>query len=378
MNRYRFITSAVLLTLAVSLILVSCRDGGTASGKGREVELRYATHLTMEEHDGYTVASIRNPWDTTKTLSTYLLLDEGAAPPEVAPGVQVVNVPLRNSVVYSTVHIGLLEDLGATDAVAGVCDTEYIFDPEMKRRLSSGRVADCGQSITPNIERIIGLGADAVLLSPFENSGGHGKIDQAGIPVIECADYMENSPLARAEWMRFYGRLYGNSAIADSLFAETERQYLSLKELASTSTTRPKVLMDRIYGQTWNLPAGHSTMGRMIEDAGGTNPFGEVEATGSLQLSPEKVLMQAGDADYWLIRFAYSNLTLASLASDKELYTRIKAYRDGNVYGSNSSESHIFEEVAFHPQWLLGSLISILHPELEQPDKPRSYFTEIE
>lgn len=88
--------------------------------------------------------------------------------------------------------------------------------------------------------------------------------------------------------------------------------------------------------------------------------------------------MQAGDADYWLIRFAYSNLTLASLASDKELYTRIKAYRDGNVYGSNSSESHIFEEVAFHPQWLLGSLISILHPELEQPDKPRSYFKEIE
>ena len=288
MNRYRFITSAVLLTLAVSLILVSCRDGGTASGKGREVELRYATHLTMEEHDGYTVASIRNPWDTTKTLSTYLLLDEGAAPPEVAPGVQVVNVPLRNSVVYSTVHIGLLEDLGATDAVAGVCDTEYIFDPEMKRRLSSGRVADCGQSITPNIERIIGLGADAVLLSPFENSGGHGKIDQAGIPVIECADYMENSPLARAEWMRFYGRLYGNSAIADSLFAETERQYLSLKELASTSTTRPKVLMDRIYGQTWNLPAGHSTMGRMIEDAGGTNPFGEVEATGSLSSVPKR------------------------------------------------------------------------------------------
>ncbi len=372
------LTAVSVITTAAMLLLYSCGGGIASRDEGRKVKFDYAVNLAMEEHDGYTIARIRNPWDTLKTLQTYVLLQEDAEAPAGYERDQIVKVPLRSSIVYSSIHAGLIKELGAPEAITGVCDAEYIYDPMLHARIDSGLIADCGSSMAPNIERIIQSAPGAVLISPFENSTGNGKLDQIGIPVIECADYMENSPLARAEWMKFYGRLYGNSARADSLFAETERQYKELKEIAAATTDRPKVLFDRIYGQTWNLPAGSSTTGRLIEDAGAVNPFGGVDAAGSLSLSPEKVLYEAGDADIWLIRFAYTPVTYKSLAADKELYTKFKAYRDGMVYGSDSSESRIFEDVAFHPHWLLACLISIFHPEAELPSEPKSYFKKIE
>ncbi|MBD5347402.1 MAG: ABC transporter substrate-binding protein [Bacteroides sp.] len=378
MRATRHILTATTLSLVVTLLLQACGSSATTRQKGRAVEFNYAVNLTMEEFDGYTIARIRNPWDTLKTLQTYVLLNEGTEAPAGFTSDQIINVPLNNSVIYSSIHAGLIKELGAPDAITGVCDAEYIYDPLLRSRIDNGNIADCGSSMQPNIERIIKLAPGAVLLSPFENATGHGKLDQAGIPVIECADYMEISPLARAEWMKFYGRLYGYPSRADSLFAETERQYNDLKAIAASTEGRPKVLMDRVYGQTWHLPAGNSTMGRMIEDAGATNPFGNVKESGSLSLSPEKVLYEAGDADFWLIRFAYTPVTLQSLASDKDLYPRFKAYKEGNVYGSNSSESRIFEDVAFHPQWLLGCLISIFHPEVKLPSETKSYFKKIE
>lgn len=378
MRATRHILTATTLSLVVTLLLQACGSSATTRQKGRAVEFNYAVNLTMEEFDGYTIARIRNPWDTLKTLQTYVLLNEGTEAPAGFTSDQIINVPLNNSVIYSSIHAGLIKELGAPDAITGVCDAEYIYDPFLRSRIDNGNIADCGSSMQPNIERIIKLAPGAVLLSPFENATGHGKLDQAGIPVIECADYMEISPLARAEWMKFYGRLYGYPSRADSLFAETERQYNDLKAIAASTEGRPKVLMDRVYGQTWHLPAGNSTMGRMIEDAGATNPFGNVKESGSLSLSPEKVLYEAGDADFWLIRFAYTPVTLQSLASDKDLYPRFKAYKEGNVYGSNSSESRIFEDVAFHPQWLLGCLISIFHPEVKLPSETKSYFKKIE
>ena len=369
------LTSIILLT--VLPFLHGCGNGGTVSSEGEEVELKYADNLSLTEFDGYTVVKVRNPWDTTRLLQTYVLVDNGMEAPSGFSKDQVINVPLKRSVIYSSVHNGLVNELGASSAIAGVCDSEYVYEPVLKDKIRKGEIADCGNSMSPNIEKIMSLSPGAILLSPFENSGGHGKLSQAGIPIVECADYMETSPLARAEWMKFYGRLYGEPDKADSLFTETERQYLELKRIAATTTSRPKVLMDRIYGQSWNLPAGKSTMGIMIQDAGGINPFSDVKVSGSLKLSPEKVLYEAQDADIWLIRFAYTPLTLKSLGEDNKLYTQFKAYKEGRVYGSDSSRTRIFEDVAFHPQWLLGNLIALFHPELSLPVEGKLYFEKI-
>lgn len=364
--------------MTVLAMLPGCGGGGTVSEtEGREVELRYASNLQITEHEGFTEVKIRNPWDTLKTLQTYVLVESGGKVPEGYSSSQVVRVPLQTSVVYSAVHNSLINELGASEAISGVCDKEYIYEPELAERISKGDIADCGNSMQPNVERIISIKPGAVLLSPFATDNGHGKLDRTGIPVVECADYMETSPLGRAEWMRFYGRLYGKGEKADSLFEETEREYLEIKGKTRDVGRRPKVLMDRVYGQSWNLPAGESTMGRMIEDAGGRNPYSDVKESGSLQLSPEKVVYDAGDADYWFIRFVNSPMTLESLGSERPLYTRIKAYKEGNVYVSDTSRTHIFEEVAFHPQLLLSDMVRIMHPEVEGLLPERGYFTKI-
>lgn len=363
---------------AALFLLHACGGNGAASvAEGNPVEIRYASNLEMEEHEGFTVAKIRNPWDTTKTLQTYILLENGFRRPAGYPSAEVINVPLRKSVVFSVVHNSLIHELGAEDAVSGVCDTEYVLQPWLKERLANGKTEDCGNSMSPNVEKILKLSPGAVLLSPFENSNGHGKLGAAGIPIVECADYMETSPLGRAEWMKFYGRLYGEKEKADSLFNKTEKEYLELKGSASVAASRPKVLLDRIYGQSWNVPGGNSTMGIMLKDAGAVNPFESYKVSGSLQFSPEKVLMEAGDADIWLIRYAYNNVTMKSLASDKPLYTKFKAYKDGNVYGSDTSVTHLFDDMAFHPQWILGDMISLLHPEIDIPDDGKNYFVKL-
>lgn len=369
----------IFIPLVTALLLLpACGRSNAGTSGGHQVELKYSRLLSMTDYDSYTVAEIRNPWDTAAILCRYVLLPRDAAIPNGVNPQQVLRVPLTRSIVYSSVHNGLISELGAGASISGVCDSRYIYEPNLVKRLESGDLADCGSSMSPNVERIIQLSPQAILLSPFENSGGHGKLSQASIPIVECADYMESSPLARAEWMKFYGRLYGAKERADSLFTMTENAYLALKNLTDTVSFRPKVLIDRIYGQSWNVPGGCSTMGTLLNDAGAVNPFGDRKVSGSLSLSPEKVLYEADDADFWLIRYSYSPLTLKSLADDKDLYTRFKAYRDGNVYGSDSSTSRIFEDLAFHPHWLLADMISIFHPEISLPPKHKNYFTRLQ
>ena len=348
------------------LLLQGCKDGSSnAIATGKPVEFKYASNIKMEDHAGFSLVEIRNPWDTLKTLQRLILLDHGEKIPVGFEDATVITVPLEKSVVYSSVHNSLISELGAVEAIAGICDKDYIVDEKVKTGLQAGKIDDCGNSMSPNVERIIKLSPDAVLLSPYENGGGEAKITKVGIPIVECADYMEASPLGRAEWMKFYGRLYGKAAEADSLFTVTESEYDRLKNLAKESTTRPGVLFDRVYGQSWSVPGGKSTVGILINDAGGKNPFDSYDVAGSVQLSPEKVAYEGGEADIWFIRYANTPLSLKSLKEEKPLYGLLKAYKEGNVYGSETIKTNLFDDQAFHPQWVLQDMIRIIHPEIE-------------
>lgn len=374
---YTFFSALVALSF-----LISCKNGNARLSEtgGDTVRMDYARNLSMVEFDGYTVVKIRNPWDTALVLHEYILLPEGAEVPAAMSGkASVVRVPLKSSVVYSSVHNSLLCELGAGDAVAGVCDVRYIHLPELARRIEAGEVADCGNSMSPDIERMIQLMPGAILLSPFENSNGYGKLSQIGVPIVECADYMESSPLGRAEWMKFYGRLYGKSERADSLFNVTERDYLAVKALADSADFRPKVLMDRVYGGAWNVPGAYSTMGRFIEDAGGCNIFDGYKVSGSVGLAPEQVFYKAGDADVWLVRYAgEKEMTLRRLGEDNAIYRNLMPFKNKSVYGCNTAYRHFYEEVPFHPQWLLTELIELFHPELSADKTASRYFSRMD
>ena len=220
-----------LYILITALLLAACSVPATHSGEGQPVSLSHATLLGMAEADSFVVATVKNPWDTTRTLATYVMVPDSLPMPSHLPQGTVVRTPLRRAVVTSAVHLALLADLDALGGVGGVTDAGYIVSQRIREYLQRHpNVADMGQSMQPNVERMRMDKVDAVLVSPFENAG-HGALDNAGIPLIVCADYMETSPLARAEWMRFYGRLFGVGQRADSLFAVVEQAYLAAKSV---------------------------------------------------------------------------------------------------------------------------------------------------
>ncbi len=396
---------AVLLSgavlMALLLMLSGCRKSrpSTSDAVGDTIPLRYAQNLTMVRFSDGILVELKDPWHEGRILHRYWLTEDSNSNPSTILSplsslhspLSSVRFPLQRSVVFNTAHASLIGMLNATDRIAGVADLKYMLLPDVQRRVQQGEIVDCGNSMSPDVEQIVSLHADAILLSPFENSGGYGRLEKLGIPIIECADYMETSPLGRAEWMRFYGLLFGCSQQADSLFSMVEHAYCSLRDsVASTSqrlnsSARPagalsersgertSLLTERLTGSTWYVPGGKSTMGRLIADAGATYAWADDDHSGSLALSFETVLSKSGNADVWLMNTSsLQPFTYESLAAEHHGYTQFKAFRDRNIYFINTLQVPYFEEVSFRPDLLLRDYITMLHPNPQHP--PLRYF----
>lgn len=354
-----------LFVVCYICMLSACTGGrrDNSSDDGRMVEMRYAELLTMRQGEGYTAVEIRNPWDSAALLHRYVLMPDGVELPPDAPDAEVVRVSLKNSAVYTSVLCGLIDELDAMAAVKGVCDLQYIYIDKVQQGVSGGSIADLGSSMTPDIEKLVDIHPDAMFISPFENSGSYGKLGKLHIPIIECADYMETSPLGRAEWIRFYGLLFGKQKEADSIFAAVEKNYNAMKKLAAKQPRKPTVVTEMKTGSTWYIAGNNSTVGRLIADAGGTYIFNDLKTSGAVPYSPEQAFAKAQKADFWLIKYSQaSDMTMDELAAAWSSNKHIAAFRNGNVYGCNLAKTHFYEETPFHPDVLLRNIINIFHP----------------
>lgn len=362
--------------IAVLLVLASCKGGSTAAllSGADSIELKYSRLLTLQKGDGFTLAEIRNPWDTTRVLHSYVLVPKDRELPAELPEGDVIRTPLERSVFYTSMHTALVCELGASGAVAGICNPEYITTDMLRKGLDSGRIVNCGDGSAPDIEKIIELGPDAILLSPFENSGSYGKLGSIGVPIIECADYMETGTLGRAEWMRFYGLLVGKAEKADSLFAEVEKDYNKMKALVGSKGKKPTVVDGNKFGSTWYVAGANSTIGRIISDAGGSYVFSGEKATGSVPYAPEVVFEQAQNAQVWMMKYSgTADMTYAQLAREWANYAEMGAFKRKNIYACNLRKVAFYEETPFHPNLLLRDYIKIFHPEILKDHELRYY-----
>ena len=364
-----------LFGLFILLTLFSCNGHmSRLLGDCDSIPFKYATLPSIVEYDDYTVVNIENPWKDGKALHTYVLVPRDAELPVHLPKGTVLRTPLEHAVVFTTVHSSLLMSLDCKDRIAGVADLKYIKIPWIQEQVAAGKIVDCGDGMSPVIEKIIDLHPDAILLSPFENSGGYGKLEDIDIPLVECAEYMEVSPLARAEWMRLYGLLFGCREKADSLFEVVEKSYNALKQKTHQKGPGRSVLVDKQVGSVWYVPGGRSTIGQMIKDAGGQYPWADDEHSGSLSLPFETVLENASDTGVWMFRYDNDEpITLEQLLAEKEGYGMFGAFRTGEVYGCNTRTSLFYEETPFRPDWLLQDFIHMLHPEIQGLEPLRYY-----
>lgn len=372
---------SLLLYSCVAVALLSC-GGRSASGEptaeGDSLAFKYASLLSITQHEGYTIAEIKNPWKPDKLLHRYILVDRKAGTGNSdnnLPEGTVIKIPLERTAVFTTVHCALLTELGVGGKIAAVADSKYIKIPFIQQQLKAGKIVDCGNGLNPMVEKIMDVKPDAIMLSPFENSGGYGKLEEINIPIIECAEYMETSPRGRAEWMRFYGLLYGVSQKADSLFEEIDKGYETLKQRARKTGKGRSVVIDKMVGSVWYMPAGHSTIGQMLQDAGARYAWAQDQRSGSLSLPFETVLEKAGESDVWMLRYsADKKWSLKDLQADHQGYDQLKAFRTKEVYGCNVEQSLFYEKSPFHPDYLLSDFIQIVHPGIK--DLPQKYFYE--
>lgn len=364
MRLINYIFTSLLLLLSVG----ACQSGkqGGESPAGDTLTLAHAQLLTIVDYDGYSVASISDPWNKGRTLHEYVLVPKDAEVPDRLPKATLVRTPVSKALIYTAVHSALVIELGAGKQIGGVCDLQYIHSPFIIDGVRQGSIRDCGDAMTPDLERIIDLDPDIVMLSPFENSGGYGRVEELGMPIVECADYMETSALGRAEWMKFYGRLFGVGNEADRLFEKVDEDYHQMKAKAADAPEKPSVIADMKLGSVWYVPGGYSTQGKLWADANAAYPYADDTHSGSLALSFEAVFDKAGESDIWVIRYNQPTpLTYRQLAADYHGNAEMKAYKQRNIYGCNTAYTAFYEETPFHPDRLLGDFIQICHPQID-------------
>lgn len=387
----------LLCGATAALLMAACQGGKTAAADaeaGDTLEMKYAKLLTIVKHgDGeessdaaegidyqYAEAIIANPWKAGTMLHRYILIPKGKEGDKTVAMLarrrstgarcttDTVRTPVESNLVFTAPHCQLLTELGCQNAITGVCDKDYINIPDIKSRAQADAkvahpIMDCGSSMQPDIERIIALHPEALLISPFENSGGYGKLDKLRIPVIETADYMETSPLGRAEWIKLYGLLLGSSK-ADSLFSAIEKEYLQLKAEVAKLPLGLSILTERKTGNVWYVPGGKSTMGILLRDAHARYIFADDTHSGSLSMSPEQIIAKGNQVDVWAFKYFGGNaLTKQDLLAEYQGYQALKAFQTGTVYETDTSCEPYFELTSFHPEILLREFIVLSHPE---------------
>lgn len=368
-----------LISIAVAFFAGSC--GGAGAGEDTYTDAEVCDTLThhsrllcvSERSDGVVLADISNPWRQGQYLGRYALVHvDSVLPADLPPYAAVIRTPVARAAVFSSVHTSALCELGALGMVAAVADGRY-FPPAdtVSVLLRSGRITDVGTYMQPSAELLVQSGSRVVLNSPMP---GAMPVLPPSVTCVPMADYMESSPIGRAEWIILLGELSGKRAEAMNIFDGVIERYTMLHMKASAAASpRPKVMADTEQSGVWYVASGDSYMARMLADAGAVWPWADVKGTDALPLGMEDVAARALDADIWLIRNYGGDITAESLAGTSARVKAFKAWKDGKIYVCNTARDNIFDITAFHPDAVLAEYVSIFHPEVLPDYEPR-YF----
>lgn len=366
------------LFLLLILILVSC----SGNKQSAEVEnnaidtvytVEYAKGFTVKKYADYKEVTVVDPWDSTRILQRYILVDKTKALPSNLPEGTLIRTPLSSVVAYSTIHCATLNEIGVLATVKGVCEPRYIDIDYIQEGIKNGTIADLGQAANPIIEKIVDVDPEAILATPIQGRT-YGSIDKAGIPVIETPDYMEPLPLGRAEWIRFYSLFFDKESQVDSLFSITVNHYNTIKDKMASVTNKPSVFIDMMYGNVWYISGGGSFISRMLSDAGATYVWSDDDKVASTPLAFEQVLDKAGEAQFWLIKYNQPNdMTYNSLEKEYKPYSYFSAFKNQNIYECNAARKSYYEDLPIHPDYILEDFAYIFHPDLFPDYTPRYY-----
>lgn len=362
--------------LSLILALVSCKKKSEISLpetiKRDLVAINHAKGFSIEKcASGITIIKVFSPWPGSEEGFTYALVPKElkiVPYPNKKDFDAIINVPVERIIATSTTHIPALENLGVIDKLVGFPDTRYISSEITREKIDKGKITDLGNNESINTEMAINLNPDLIIGFSINNQNkAYETLQRSNIPLVYNGDWTEETPLGKAEWIKFFAPFFSLEEKAEDIFITTESNYLAAKVLAMKATNKPTVLSGALYKDVWYLPGGKSWAASFINDANADYLWSDTNATGSLSLSVESVLAKASNASFWVSPsqfISYNELNKAS-----RHYSQFKAYKEKNIYTfantKGDSGGLLFYELGpARPDLILKDLIYIFHPEL--------------
>jgi iron complex transport system substrate-binding protein len=363
------------LILFIGIALAACKADKSAENKATSSPNRYALGFTVTDKGAYRDVVVRHATDTTVPSIRYRLVEKGQTAPTEA-GVTNIQVPIESIVCTSTTHIPHLDYLNESQKLIGFPSIQYVSSPAVRQLIDAGKVQELGKDNGLNLELIAQLKPSVVMAYTMSKDLGQlKKVKELGIPVVVNAEFLEQHPLGRAEWLKFTGMLLGKEKEADSIFRYIETEYLKTKALADGFSEKPTVFTGIPYGGIWYMPGGQNYGARFFTDAGCQYLWGDDPSTGFLQLSLEAVYEKAASAEYWIGVASFTEY--ASLKTTDARFADFAAFKNKKIYHYNgrmgaTGGNEYFELAYLRPDLLLKDLIQITHPNAYP--NPELYF----
>ncbi len=352
-------------------LLISCKKNETAEVAKSPIaknSIEYASGLSIVKHEGYSVVIVSNPWPNANKDFKYILKEKEAKVPDSLQKYTAIQVPLQSVVVTSTTNIPYLEMLDVEDKLVGFPHTDYISSEKTRALIDKGSVKNVGQNEKLNIEQLIELSPDLIVTFGVDNNNPMlDNLKKSGLNVFIQADWMEQSPLGKAEWIKLYGALFGKEDKAKELFDKIVLSYEQAKKLVADKPATSTVLYGSMYEDVWYVAKGNSWVAQFMNDAHSNYLWADLKGTGSEGLSFEKVLDKAKTANYWI-----ATGSVKSLAEFEKLnphYVEFDAFKNKTIYTFEgklgATGGTIYYELSpSRPDLVLKDYIKIFHPDL--------------
>lgn len=343
-------------------------------------KIHFARGFSLCQFDGYAILTIKKPWPTAAHNFTFILKEKEGKVPDSLQQLPVIHVPLKSVVVTSTTHIPSLEMLGVENKIVGFPNTNYVSSQKTRRLIDSGKIREVGNDQSLNTELLIELSPDAIVAHGVDNSNSaYDKLQNSGLPIIFNGDWNENSPLGKAEWIKFFGALFQLNEKAEVIFKSIVSGYHDAKKLARNANGQPTVFSGAIYQNQWYMPKGNSWAAQLLQDANCNYLWKESTGTGSLALSFETVFMKASKADFWIGPGEFTSR--AEMLASNTHYGQFRAFKNNHVYSFSSKKGKTggvlyYELAPNRPDLVLKDIIKIVHPEL-LPDYQLQFFEKV-
>ena len=359
------------LILLLVLTFTGCHDKSSklADFNRTAYTPEYASGFNIKGADSRksVLVTVTNPWQGADSITTCLFIArDGEAAPEDFTG-QVLNGNAGRIVCMSSTHIAMLDAIGETGRVVGVSGIDYISNPDIQARRDS--VGDVGYEGNINYELLLSLDPDLVLLYGVNGASSmEGKLKELNIPFMYEGDYLEESPLGKAEWLVALSEVVGKRAKGEKVFADIPIRYNALKQKVSGAVLdAPSVMLNTPYGDSWFMPSTENYAVRLITDAGGDYIYKKNTGNSSTPIDLEEAYLLASEADMWL-NVGMAN-TLDELKAACPKFADTRCVRNGYVYNNNAAGGNdYYESAVVNPDLLLRDLVKIFHPELVEED----------